>query len=76
MESIKSYVDEESEVRVIHLIIDKELLGFKVANNETTDRPAFDTKDLLKLYIYGYFNGIRSSRKLAKQCKKIEKLFG
>ena len=25
-------------------------------------------KDLLKLYIYGYFNGIRSSRKLAKQC--------
>ena len=24
-------------------------------------------KDLLKLYVYGYFNGIRSSRKLEKQ---------
>ncbi|MGL6104795.1 transposase [Romboutsia sp.] len=40
----------------------------KVPNNKTTGRPAFDPKDLLKLYIYGYFNGIRSSRKLAKQC--------
>lgn len=72
MESIESYVEEDSEVRVIDLIIDKmdiESLGFKVPNNEATGRPAFDPKDLLKLYIYGYFNGIRSSRKLAKQCK-------
>ncbi|KOR25232.1 transposase [Clostridium sp. L74] len=29
----------------------------------------YNSKDLLKLYIYGYFNGIRSSRKLAKQSK-------
>lgn len=71
MESIESYVEEESEVRVIDAIIDKmdiESLGFKVAKNNTTGRPAFNPRDLLKLYTYGYFNGIRSSRKLAQNC--------
>ena len=66
---MESYVEEDKEVRVIDLIIDKmniESLGFKVPNNEITGRPAFNAKDLLKLYIYGHFNGIRSSRKLAK----------
>ncbi|SDL20330.1 transposase [Clostridium cochlearium] len=29
----------------------------------------FDPKDMLKLMVYGYFNGIRSSRKLAEQAK-------
>ena len=27
----------------------------------------FSPKDMLKIFVYGYFNGIRSSRKLAKQ---------
>lgn len=48
--------------------MDIESLGFKVEKNSITGRPAFDPRDLLKLYIYGYFNGIRSSRKLAKNC--------
>lgn len=58
LESIESYVEEDSEVRVIDLIIDKmdiESLGFKVPNNETTGRPAFNPKDLLKLYIDAIF---------------------
>ncbi|MPN35803.1 hypothetical protein SDC9_183305 [bioreactor metagenome] len=71
IESVESYVEEDKEVRVIDLIIDKmdiESLGFKVPNNKITGIPALNLKDLLKMYIYGYFNGIRSSRKLAKQC--------
>ncbi|WP_434798767.1 transposase [Terrisporobacter vanillatitrophus] len=71
MEHIESYVEENSEVRVIDIIIDKmdiKSLGFKVPNNESTARPAFNPKDLLKLYVYGYLNGIRFSRKLANQC--------
>lgn len=71
MESIESYVEEDNEVRVIDIIIDTmdiESLGFKVSNNKSTGRPAFDPMDLLKLYIYGYFNGVTLSRKLAKQC--------
>ncbi|WP_343342795.1 hypothetical protein [Terrisporobacter petrolearius] len=52
IESVKSYVGEDNEVRVIDLI-DIESLGFKVPNNEITGRPTFNPKDLLKLYIYG-----------------------
>lgn len=68
LESIESYVEEESEVRVIDLIIDKmdiKSLVFKVLDNEITGKLAFNPKDLLKLYIYGYFNEIRASRKLS-----------
>ncbi|MCG4581329.1 transposase, partial [Clostridium cochlearium] len=42
---------------------------FKIGNNDFVGRPMFDPKDMLKLMVYGYFNGIRSSRKLAKQAK-------
>ena len=52
MESMESYIEEDNEVRVIDLIIDKmdiESLGFKVTNNEIKGKPAFNTKDLLKL---------------------------
>lgn len=52
MESMESYVEEDNEVKVIDLIIDKmdiESLGFKVPNNKTTGRPSFHPKDLLKL---------------------------
>ena len=31
-------------------------------------RPSFDTKLFLKIYLYGYLNGLRSSRKLEKEC--------
>jgi len=72
LECLEDCVEENSEVRVIDKIIDTlniEDLGFKIGNNEVVGRPMFDPKDILKLFIYGYFNGIRSSRKLAKQAR-------
>lgn len=72
IECFEDYVDENSEVRIIDKIIDVldiKSLGFKIGNNDITGRPMFDPKDMLKLFVYGYFNGIRSSRKLAKQAK-------
>ncbi|WP_396276633.1 IS1182 family transposase [Haloimpatiens lingqiaonensis] len=71
IEIMEDYVDNDSEVRIIDKIIDVmdiESMGFKVGNNDEVGRPKFNPKDLLKLYVYGYFYGIRSSRKLAKQC--------
>ncbi|WP_411678629.1 IS1182 family transposase [Clostridium thailandense] len=71
IEAIENYVEIDNEVRVIDKIVDYmdlENIGFITGNNEAVGRSKFDPKDLLKLYIYGYFNGIRSSRKLAKQC--------
>ena len=33
-------------------------------------RPAYHPRDLLKLFVYGYLNHIRSSRQLEKECKR------
>ena len=32
-------------------------------------RPSYDPRDLLKVLLYGYFYGVRSSRRLARECK-------
>lgn len=72
IESIESYVEEDSEVRVLDKIVDAmdiENIGFQIGNNNEVGIPKFNPKDLLKLFIYGYFYDIRSSRKLAKQCR-------
>jgi transposase len=39
-------------------------LGFERATAADTGRPGYDPRDLLKLYLYGYLNQIRSSRRL------------
>lgn len=70
VESIEDYVQEDNEVRVIDKLVDSfdlESLGFLAGNNNETGRPKYNPQDMLKLYIYGYYNGIRSSRKLEKQ---------
>jgi transposase len=70
VECLEDYVDENSEVRVIDKIVDAldiEALGFKLGKNDNVGRPMFSPRVMLKLFVYGYFNGIRSSRKLAKQ---------
>ena len=43
-------------------------LGFEKSVPSAEGRPAYNPADLLKLYLYGYFYGIRSSRKLAREC--------
>ena len=69
-ECIDEYITEENEVRVIDAFImglDVEELGFQRAIPAAVGRPPFDPRDLLKLYLYGYLNKIRSSRKLEKE---------
>ena len=72
-DSIESYVSEDNPVRVIDAFVDQldmDSLGFKRAEPNNTGRPSYDPRDLLKLYIYGYFNKIRSSRNLMKECSR------
>ena len=69
-QSLDQIVSEDNEVRVIDLFISSinpDEFGFKV---KTTfeGRPAYNPKDLLKLFLYGYLNRIRSSRVLEKEC--------
>jgi transposase len=46
------------------------LLGFERAEAADTGRPGYDPRDLLKLYLYGYLNQIRSSRRLEAECRR------
>ncbi|UOY05796.1 IS1182 family transposase [Muricauda sp. SCSIO 64092] len=62
-------VDRDNTVRFIDVFVDNldlEQLGFTTISNQ--GRPAYNPKDLLKLYIYGYMNRMRSSRVLEKEC--------
>ncbi len=70
--SLEESIDQDNEVRFIDLFvesIDLEDLGFKMQFIEN-GRPAYHPTDLLKLYIYGYMNKLRSSRDLEKECKR------
>lgn len=60
----------DSEVRLIDVFVDSlpiEDYGFVVKATEE-GRPKFHPSDLLKLFIYGYMNRIRSSRQLERAC--------
>ena len=72
-ESLDDYVTEDNPVRVIDAFINKiDLLemDFERATPSDEGRPGYDPRDMLKLYIYGYFNKIRSSRKLRTECAR------
>jgi transposase len=68
--AIDDYLSKENPVRFMDVFVEQlELgaLGFSKAEPEERGRPAYDPRDLLKLYIYGYVNEIRSSRKLERE---------
>jgi transposase len=44
-------------------------LSFERAEAAETGRPGYDPRDLLKLYLYGYLNQVRSSRRLEAECR-------
>src|SRR5690606_8393223 len=50
--------------------LDLQALGFSKAEPLKTGRPGYDPADLLKLYLYGYFYQIRSSRRLEAECQR------
>jgi transposase len=67
---IDDYVTGDNPVRFVEAFVkglDLETLGFRRAEPEERGRPGYDPRDLLKLYIYGYVNEIRSSRKLERE---------
>jgi len=66
----------DNQARTIDFFVDSlnlEEYGFKV-DFEENGRPAYHPSVLLKLYIYGYMNRIRSSRGLEKECGRNTEL--
>lgn len=72
-ETIEQLIDNNNPVRFIDAFVNSlnvSEFGFKDIRLNKNGRPPFHPKDLLKLYIYGYLNKIRSSRGLEKECKR------
>ena len=69
-EALEDYIAKENPVRFVDAYVDGldlQGLGFRHALLEETGRPPYHPADLLKLYVYGYLNRIRSSRQLEKE---------
>ena len=70
--SLDQSIDPDNEVRIIDLFVDSLSIkdyGFRMDFVEN-GRPAYHPSDLLKLFIYGYMNKVRSTRDLEKECKR------
>ena len=70
--SLDQSIDLENEVRIIDLFVDSLSIkdyGFRTDFIEN-GRPAYHPSDLLKLFLYGYWNKVRSSRDLEKECHR------
>ena len=66
-EVIDDYIAPDNPVRLLDAFVtqlDLVTLGFTHALTAATGRPPYDPGDLLRLYLYGYLNRIRSSRRL------------
>ena len=69
--SLEDTIATDNPVRFIAAFvnsIDLIKIGFTPRELKIEGRPSFDTKVFLKIYLYGYLNGIRSSRRLEKEC--------
>ena len=71
MMDFEATVSQDSWARVVDLFVEMlplDELGFNEVLNQE-GRPPYRSADLLKLFIYGYKNQLRSSRKLEHACK-------
>jgi transposase len=72
-EAVDDYVDADIPVRFIDAFVDGLNLaaaGFSRVAATATGRPGYAPGDLLKLYIYGYLNRVRSSRRLEREAHR------
>jgi len=69
--SFDEMIEEGNPVRAIDAFVEMlDLSACKYVKPKETGRPPYNPKDMMKLYVYGYFNGIRTSRKLERECRR------
>jgi transposase len=72
-EFLDDYVSEENPVRAMDVFVeavDLAALGFGGVVPEATGRPGYHPGVLLKIYVYGYFNQVASSRRLEREAQR------
>jgi transposase len=71
--AVEDYVGADTLPRVIEgfvNVLNLGALGFVRSEPAHTGRPGYAPDDLLKLYLYGYWNKLRSSRRLEAECQR------
>jgi transposase len=71
--SLEERIEQNNPVRIIDVFVDScklDEFGFTHARPAREGRPPYHPGILLKLFIYGYLNRIRSSRALEKECRR------
>ena len=71
--SFEDRISRDNPVRFIDVFsgkLDLEKIGFSVKTLQKEGRPSFESSLFVRLYLYGYLNGLRSSRKLEKECER------
>ncbi len=71
--TLEELIPSDHICRVIEAFVgrlDVAKLGFERAEPAETGRPGYDPRDLLKLYLYGYLQQVRSSRRLEAECQR------
>jgi transposase len=71
--TLDELIPQDHVCRVIDAFVDRldmAGLGFERAEPGDTGRPGYDPRDLLKLYLYGYLQRVRSSRRLENECRR------
>jgi transposase len=66
-------ISEDNPVRAIEVIVESmniAELGFTYSETKETGRKPYSPEDMFKLYAYSYYNGIRSSRKIERECHR------
>ena len=68
---LEDTISPDNQVRFIDNFVefnDLSKLNFAVKSLKTEGRPSFNRKVFLKMYLYGYLNGVRSGGDLEKEC--------
>jgi transposase len=71
--SVADYIGPDNPVRFVEAFVDQldlQETGFSRIEPKETGRPGYDPADLLKPYIYGYLNRVRSSRRLEAETRR------
>jgi transposase len=69
--SLEDAITSDNQLRFIDAFVEYiglSKLDFAVKTLKAEGRPSFNSKVFLRIYLYGYLNGVRSARDLEKEC--------
>jgi transposase len=72
-EALDEFIGADHPIRAIDALVEQlpmERVGFGRAMPKDLGRPGYDPRALLKLFVYGYLNRVRSSRRLEREAQR------